>query len=82
MGRFFGQSGLQTEAGQKRLMHSLPLVIDQTLQGQTELPLCEFSTGFSFDWHYECANEQQVIFGDISLEPGNRRRAAAAVRTQ
>jgi len=67
--RFFGQRGLQTEVGQRGLMQSLPLLIDQTLKEGSELSLSEYCTGFRFDWRYECGNEQQVTLGDISLQP-------------
>lgn len=68
-GRFFGQNGLQTEAGQQRLMASLPLVMDQTLAEQTTLPLCEFYSGFSFDWEPADHGALALTIGDISLEP-------------
>jgi HD-like signal output (HDOD) protein len=75
--RFFGQSGMQTEAGQKRLMQSLPLVIDRTLEGQETLSLGELNSGLRFGWRPVCDSDQPVTFGDISLEP-----ATATVQQQ
>lgn len=45
--RFFGQNGLQSEAGQKRLMESLPLVIDQCLRGEPSCRCMNCSAGCS-----------------------------------
>lgn len=71
--RFFGQNGLQSEAGQKRLMESLPLVIDQCLRGGAELPLYELFSGLQFLWRPLQEDGQQLSWGDISLEPAIAR---------
>ncbi|MBV1787841.1 HDOD domain-containing protein [Marinobacterium sp. D7] len=66
--RFFNQQGLQSEQGQQRLMQSFPLVIDASLEGRAELPLCELTSGLTFRWQYLVA-EQQVQFGAIAVKP-------------
>jgi len=67
--RFFTQQGLQSEQGQQRLMQSLPLLIDASLEGQTEFSLCEPTSALTFRWRYPGATDQQIQFGAISVRP-------------
>ncbi|MBS99205.1 MAG: histidine kinase [Oceanospirillaceae bacterium] len=86
--RFFSQAGLQNEAGQKRLMASLPLIIDQTLEGAPALLLRELYSGLAFSWRYPGSSEQPVQFADISVSqsklasprPGEGQDEAAITR--
>lgn len=72
--RYFSQTGLQSEEGQQRLMHSFALLVDTSLQGQNEMNLSELRSGLSFHWAFNKAPEQEVLYGELALEPGNISR--------
>ncbi|TCK06100.1 aminoacyl-tRNA deacylase and HDOD domain-containing protein [Marinobacterium mangrovicola] len=67
--RYFSQGGLQSEEGQQRLMHSFTLLVDASLQGQSEINLCELRSGLSFQWRVNTTPEQKVLYGELAQEP-------------
>ncbi len=67
--RYFSQSGLQSEEGQQRLMQSFTLLVDESLQGQSEIDLCELRSGLRFRWGVKTTADQQVLYGELGQEP-------------
>ncbi len=67
--RFFGQEGLQSAKGQEHLMESLPLLIDQSLQGCAELNLLEMNSGLRFSWPLRPEGRNDVQFAALSISP-------------
>lgn len=64
--RFFAQPGLQTEAGQEKLL-SLPLLLDSGL-GKAPLTCSEFHSGLGFTLNH-LPEHEQVSRGQVGCDP-------------
>lgn len=69
--RFFSQNGLQGEQGQQRLMETLPLLVDKSLQAADDLDLCEMNSGLSFHWRLGSGAGERIQFGELGVAPAS-----------